>query len=741
MSKNLLIVESPSKARTIKKYLGRDFQILASVGHIRDLPVKEIGVDIQRNFKPKYVTIKGKTRIIQQLRTAAKNASSVYLATDPDREGEAIAWHIASVLKVSNEKELKRVLFNEITKSGIKYGIEHPRRIDTNLVNAQQARRILDRIFGYQVSPFLWRILYSGLSAGRVQTVAVRLICERQEEIDSFITKEYWEIEADLKTPGDEIFTAKCIKINGKKINIPDNKSIKEHIDVLKKSEFFVKSITVKEKKKSPSPPFTTSTFQQEATRRFRFSPKKTMQIAQQLYEGVDINGEPIGLITYMRTDSVRISTEAISSVRDFITNQYGSGYIPLKPKYFKSGKRKVQDAHEGIRPTRFDLSPALIAKNLSSDQKKVYTLIWNRFVASQMSSAIYKQMIIDVGADKYLFRALGSDLIFDGFLRIWREGKKEEEKKKKSNLPVNIKEQDRLTLVELKPEQKFTEPLPRYTEGTIIKELDNLGIGRPSTYASIVTTIVQRKYVGREKGTLYPTDLGKTVNRILVSGMSGIFNVRFTAEMEEQLDYIESGSKDWLNVVRQFYQPFRKSLDAMDARRKEIKEKLQVKTDEKCELCGSPMLIKWSQNGRFLACSSFPKCRNTRPIHGEKVVREGSKKCPNCGSPMVVREGRYGKFWACTKYPQCKKTLPYSTGILCPETDCTGEIVEKRTKKGKIFYGCSRYPDCKFATWNEPINKECPSCGYPIIERKVTRNGGTIIFCPKCKTEFSNDE
>jgi len=739
MSKNLLIVESPSKARTIKKYLGRDFQVLASVGHIRDLPVKEIGVDIQRNFKPKYVTIKGKTRIIQQLRTASKNAYRIYLATDPDREGEAIAWHIASVLKVSNEKELKRVLFNEITKSGVKYGIEHPRRIDTNLVNAQQARRILDRIFGYQVSPFLWKVLYGGLSAGRVQTVAVRLICERQEEIDIFIPKEYWEIEADLKTPGDEVFTAKCIKINGKKINIPDEKSVKEHIDILKKSEFFVKSITVKDKKKFPSPPFTTSTFQQEATRRFRFSPKKTMQIAQQLYEGIDIDGEPVGLITYMRTDSVRISTEAISSVRNLITGKYGTEYIPEKPRYFKTTKKNIQDAHEGIRPTRFDLSPALITRHLSSDQKKVYMLIWNRFVACQMSPSVYKQKIIDVEAGKYLFRVSGSDLIFDGFLRVWREGKKEEEKK--NNLPVNIREQDKLTLIELKPEQNFTQPPPRYTEGTLIKELDSLGIGRPSTYATIISTIIQRKYIGREKGTLYPTDLGKTVNNILLSGMSDIFNVKFTAKMEEQLDHIESGSKDWLNVVKQFYQPFRKSLDRMDARRKDIKERLQVKTDEKCELCGSPMVIKWSKNGRFLACSAFPKCKNTRPLHTEKVSQKGLKTCPNCGSIMIVKEGRYGKFWACSKYPECKTTLPYTTGIPCPETDCTGEIVERRTKKGKIFYGCSRYPDCKFATWNEPINKECPSCGYPIIEKKETRSQGIVIFCPKCKNEFTDEE
>jgi DNA topoisomerase-1 len=745
MSKNLVIVESPSKARTLRKYFGRDYQILASVGHIKDLPQKEIGVDIERGFKPKYITIKGKSKVIKQLRDAAKDASIIYLSTDPDREGEAIAWHIANVLDMGDNKQLKRVLFNEITKSGIEQGMKFPRKIDINLVNAQQARRVLDRIYGYKVSPYLWKILYSGLSAGRVQSVALRLICEREEEIENFVPKEYWEIEADFETISKEIFSAKCVEISGKKPDIPNSESAARHVEKLKTLEYYVKSIVEKEKKTSPPAPFTTSTLQQEATRRLHFSPKKTMQIAQQLYEGVDIGGEPVGLITYMRTDSARISIEAITAVREFITNKYGKEYIPPKPRYFRSNKKNIQDAHEGIRPTRFDLPPEKIYKNLTNDQKKLYLLIWNRFVACQMSPAIYKQKTIDIAADEYIFRATDSNLIFDGFLKVWREGKvfqgSDDDSQTYQSLPKLLKVNQSLSLVEIKPQQKFTEPPPRYTEGTLVREMDKRGIGRPSTYATIISTILQRKYVEREKGTLFPSELGKTVNKVLLSGMSDIFNVNFTAKMEEQLDYIESGSKNWADVVDQFYQPFRKSLDVMEANRNVIKGKLQEKTDEICELCGSPMVIKWSRNGRFLSCSAFPKCKNAKPLNKQVETDQESKICPNCKSKMVVKQGRYGKFWACSKYPECKTTLPYTLNIPCPMPDCEGEIVEKKTGRGKIFYGCSNYPSCKFATWNEPINMECPVCSYPILEKKKKRGGETIVFCSKCGTEFSDIE
>ena len=736
MSKYLLIVESPSKARTIKKYLGKEYHVMASVGHIRDLPEKELGVDIKNDFKPKYVTIKGKNKIIQQLKSASQSAQTVYLAPDPDREGEAIAWHIANVLKVPDSR-IMRVLFNEITVGGVQYGIKHPRKIDTSLVNAQQARRIVDRLVGYQVSPFLWKTLYRGLSAGRVQSVALRIICERQAEIDTFVPREYWDLSIDLETQKKEIFTAKCTKINNKKPQIGNREELDKHINVLKNAVFRVKSVTEKEISKLPSPPFITSTLQQEVTRRFRFSPSKTMKIAQQLYEGVDIDGEPVGLITYMRTDSVRISKEAISGVRDFISKTFGQEYLPGNPRYYKTKKKNVQDAHEGIRPTRFDLDPAKIDDHLSPDQKKIYRLIWNRFAACQMKPALYKQRTIDVGADHYLFRASNSDLVFDGYLRAWRE---EAPEKEKPRLPRDIATNEPLNLLEFKPEQKYTEPPSQYSDGTLIKELDALGIGRPSTYATIVSTIINRKYVERARGFLRPTELGKTVNKLLTDNMPDIFNVKFTALMEEELDNVEANKKDWLKVIREFYEPFSKSLEKLEDRKKRIKENLQEITDVKCELCGKPMVVKWSRNGKFLACSGFPECRNTRPLEEDHSHEDlPDKKCPNCGGKMIVKTGRYGKFWACSNYPKCKTTEPFTLNIDCPEPDCDGKLVEKKTGRGKTFYGCSNYPNCKFATWNEPLARVCSNCGYGILERKETRAKGVVIFCPKCKTEFDD--
>lgn len=733
----LLIVESPSKAKTIKKYLGNNFKVMASVGHIKDLPEKELGVDIQHDFKPKYVTIKGKSKIISNLKESAQSAQRVYLAPDPDREGEAIAWHIANVIDVPSDR-VQRVLFNEITESGIRYGLSHPRQIDMSLVNAQQARRVLDRLVGYQVSPFLWRTLYSGLSAGRVQSVAVRIICEREVEIEQFIPLEYWEITALLQTPQNEKFSAKLIKIDNKKTAISNASDANKHLAILKNATYQVSNIEEKEVTKSPAPPFTTSTLQQEATRRFRYSPEKTMRIAQNLYEGVEIGGEPVGLITYMRTDSVRISKEAITGIREYIEKHYGAKFLPPNPRHFKTTKRNVQDAHEGIRPTHFEYTPEVVAPYLSPEQKKLYTLIWNRFAACQMSAAVYKQKIIDVTADNYLFRATGSDLIFDGYLRAWREEKAEDEKK--IALPINIQKDDRLTLLELQPEQKFSEPPPRFTEGTLIKELDNLGIGRPSTYATIVSTIITRKYVERKGGYLVPTDLGKTVNKLLVEGMPDIFNVKFTARMEAELDDIEGNRKEWQKVIGEFYQPFHKALEELQAQRREIKTGLQEKTNEKCEICGAPMVIKWSRNGRFLACSAFPECKNTRPLNTAPVAPTESKTCPNCGSPMTIKDGRFGKFWACTKYPKCKTTEPFTLNIKCPEPDCDGQIVQKRTKKGKIFYGCNRYPNCKFATWNEPVARPCQNCDSQFLERKIKRDGSVLLICPKCKTETADE-
>jgi DNA topoisomerase-1 len=746
MSTNLLVVESPSKAKTIKQYLGGNFKVLASVGHIKDLPEKELGIDLDHNFKPKYITIKGKTKVIHDLKEAAQSASRVYLAPDPDREGEAIAWHIASVLDVPADR-IQRVLFNEITESGIHYGINHPRQIDMSLVNAQQARRVLDRLVGYQVSPFLWRTLYRGLSAGRVQSVAVRIICEREVEVEQFIPLEYWEVVALLQTPQSENLSAKLLKIDGKKADLGNEADTRRHLAILQNATWQVEAIEQKEVSKSPAPPFTTSTLQQEATRRFRLSPERTMRIAQDLYEGIEIGGEPVGLITYMRTDSVRISREAITGVRDYIEKQYGPEFLPPNPRHFKTTKKNVQDAHEGIRPTHFEYTPEVIAPYLSPEQKKIYTLIWNRFAACQMAAAVYKQKTIDVKASSsntgsatgtYLFRATGSDLIFDGYLRAWREEKAEDEKK--NGLPLKLQKNDPLTLLELRPEQKFTEPPSRFTEGTLIRELDNLGIGRPSTYATIVSTIITRKYVERKGGYLTPTDLGKTVNKLLVEGMPEIFNVKFTALMEAELDDVEGNRKEWQKVIGEFYQPFHKALDELQAQRQEIKTGLQEKTEEICDKCGAPMVIKWSRNGRFLACSAFPECKNTRPLNAEPIIQTEEKTCPNCGSPMAVKEGRFGKFWACTQYPKCKTTEPFTLNISCPEPGCDGQLVQKRTKKGKTFYGCNRYPTCKFATWNEPVARPCNHCDSPYLERKQKRDGSTVLICPKCKTESADE-
>ncbi len=738
MSKNLLIVESPSKARTIKKYLGKDYQVLASVGHIKDLPPKEFGVDIEKNFRPKYVTIRGKGKVIQKLRSAAKEARDVYLAPDPDREGEAIAWHIANSLNISQEK-VHRVLFNEITKQGIQSGLKRTRAIDQNLVDAQQARRILDRIVGYKVSPFLWRTLYRGLSAGRVQSVALRIICEREAEIEHFVPREYWELYVDLSTLSAEQFRAKCIKYKGKKPQIANKERADEHLQALRQADFQIASVDIKDQKKSPPPPYTTSTLQQDATRRFKYPPRKTMQIAQQLYEGVEIAGEPVGLITYMRTDSVRIAGEALQKVRGYIDQVYGPEYLPQNARRYKTRKKAVQDAHEGIRPTRFDLPPSKANKHLTPDQRRLYALIWNRFTACQMKPALYKQKTIDVGAGPYLFQAKGSQLVFDGYLRAGKEDKKRESSS--TTLPEDVQSGQPLHLEKLLPEQKFTAPPPRFTEGTLIKELDQQGIGRPSTYATIVTTILTRKYVERKAGSLRPTELGRIVNRILTKGMPDIFNVDFTNRMEENLDEIESNQKDWLAVLHRFYQFFEKSFSELNAQRKEIKADLQEKTEETCEKCGSPMVIKWSKNGRFLACSAFPKCKSTRPLKSDKQTAAEVKSCPKCGGEMTLKEGRYGKFWACSNYPKCKTTLPFTLTINCPESDCDGKLVERKTKRGKKFYGCSNYPQCKFATWHEPVDRSCPNCNYALLERKATRNRGKVLYCSKCKATFPEEE
>ncbi|MBO8130415.1 MAG: type I DNA topoisomerase [Candidatus Marinimicrobia bacterium] len=738
MAKKLLIVESPSKSRTIRRYLGKDFNVLASIGHIKDLPEKDFGVNIAEDFKPKYVTIKGKGKIIKRLKEAAKESDAVYIATDPDREGEAIAWHISNEISKNNSNtSILRVLFNEITKEGIKKGLKSPRSIDLNLVNAQQARRILDRIVGYQVSPFLWKTIYAGLSAGRVQSVALRLICEREEEIKNFIPEEYWEIEADFKLKGDQIITSKCIKIGGRKPDIKDEKTASQHVERIKGGNFSIDNVEIKTIKNTPPAPFITSTLQQEAARKFYFSPSKTMNIAQQLYEGVDIEGVPVGLITYMRTDSVRIANEAIHNVRKFIKEKYGSEYLPKYPRQFKKANPLIQDAHEAIRPTDVSKTPDSIRDYLTDDQYKLYSLIWSRFIACQMSQAQYERTIIDIAGGEYLFRYQAQRLTFDGFLRVYRESSEEGGSEKVSPQLV-VSKGDLAELIKVEPIQKFTEPPPRYREGTLIKEMDRLGIGRPSTYATIVSTILQRKYVEKKRGVLYPTELGQVVNQILVNGMPEIFNVDFTARMEKELDKIESGNKEWVRVVREFYVPFKKALDMLNENRRKIKIGLQEKTDQTCELCGAPMVIKWSRKGKFLSCSNYPKCKNARSL--SSLGETEKKVCPECGSNMLIKDGKFGRFWACSRYPQCKTTLPYTLGIGCPEEGCDGEIVLRRSGKGKVFYGCSKYPDCKFASWYEPVDQACSNCGYGVLVRRVDNRQGNYLECPRCKSKYKEN-
>lgn len=740
MPKNLLIVESPAKSRTLKRFLGRDFEILATIGHIRDLPKSKLGVDTDNGFNVRYEIIKGKGKVIKKLKESAKKSEKVYLAPDPDREGEAIAWHVAQELK--SDKKIARVTFNEITRSAVQNGLKNPRDIDENLVNAQQARRVLDRLVGYKVSPFLWKTVAYGLSAGRVQSVALRIVCEREAEIESFIVEEYWEIEALLADKNDARILSKLIRIDDVKPEIGTAEEAEKISEDLKTASFVVESVKKSEKKRKPSPPFITSTLQQEAARRFYFSPKKTMIIAQQLYEGVDLGDEgPTGLITYMRTDSVRVAESALSAVRDYIKENFGGNYLPKTAIRYKT-KRGSQDAHEAIRPTYLDHPPEKIKKFLTKDQFKLYSLVWNRFVASQMPPAVYDTTSVDINAGRYLFHSHSQTLKFDGFLKIYQESTENGQNGENGlvdSIP-DLKVGDELSLVELKPSQHFTKPPPRFSQASLIKTLEADGIGRPSTYATIVSTLLGRKYVEAKERRLYATDLGRTVSKILTDCFPLIFNVKFTAHMESDLDQIEMGKANWVDVIREFYDPFDKRLESLTSRQKEIKESLIETTEEKCEKCGSPMVIKWGRNGRFLACSAYPECKTTRPIGEPQETLQSDEKCEKCGSPMVIKTGRFGKFLACSAYPKCKNTRPIPTGVKCPNEGCNGDIVEKRSKKGKIFYGCSKYPDCDFVSWYKPINQSCPKCGSNYMLEKASSKKGPYLSCPSCRHKIHQD-
>jgi DNA topoisomerase-1 len=734
--KDLVIVESPAKTRALKKFLGRDYLVEASVGHVKDLPEKNLGVKIEDDFAPRYEIIKGKKKVLDQLRTKASKAKAVYLAPDPDREGEAIAWHIATEIEKVNP-QIYRVSFNEITKQAVLDGIKEAGKIDMNKVNAQQARRILDRLVGYKISPILWKTVYRGLSAGRVQSVALRMICEREKQIEDFVPKEYWSITAILETDGRESFPAKLVKIDGKAFEIAEEQTAKKIIADIKHKKFLVTKITREKRKRFPYPPYITSTLQQDAARRLYFSSQKTMRIAQQLYEGVDLGEKgSVGLITYMRTDSPRVAQIAKKGAREFIEEEFGSEYLPSKPREYKP-KKAAQEAHEAIRPTYVDYTAGQLKEFLTQDQFKLYQLIWNRFIASQMAEAIFDTVGVEIEAERYLFRASSSELSFDGFLKIYQDIKEENSEKEEAfTLPV-LKERQALSLLELVPKQHFTKPPPRFTEASLIKELEENGVGRPSTYAQIVTTIKQRKYVQSEKKRLFPTELGKTVNEILVKNFTDIVEVGFTANMEEELDKIEEGEENWVKVLRDFYSPFKSNLEKVENEKSKIKQMTQQTTDEICEKCGSSMIVRWGKNGRFLACSAYPECKNTKSLESDENGEFVSdQKCEVCGAPMMVKTSRYGRFLSCSKYPDCKFTRPFSIGVDCPQEGCNGFIIERKTKKGRIFFGCSNYPKCKFASWDKPVKETCPNCSARFLVQKTNKSKGEFLKCAKCGYE-----
>lgn len=722
--KSLLIVESPTKVKTLSKFLGKDFTIKASVGHIKDLPKKELGVDVENDLALTYVVIEGKEKIMSELKKAAKKVERIFLAPDPDREGEAIAWHIAGELD-SGSDNIFRVEFNEITEKAVTEAIKNPRKVDMGLVDAQQARRVLDRLVGYKLSPLLWRKVRRGLSAGRVQSVALRLVVDREKEIRAFNTVEYWSITANLEGKEPPPFDAKLFKINDKKAEINNEAEAKEILDDIKGKSFGIEKIEKKKRKRSPAPPFTTSTLQQEASRKLGFTAKKTMLVAQQLYEGIELGGEgSTGLITYMRTDSVKIADEAQQEARVLITSEFGKDFLPSKPPVYKS-KKSAQEAHEAIRPASALRKPLDIKDNLTRDQLKLYKLIWERLVASQMENALLELTAIDIkpkGVEKYLFRATGTVIKFPGFMKLYIESG-DTDSKDEGFLP-QLSEGDKLQTVGITPKQHFTQPPPRFTEATLVKELEAKGIGRPSTYATILSTIVDRKYTEKSERKFSPTELGEVVSDLLVERFSALMDYNFTANMEDNLDKIEEGGLKWQEIVKDFYTPFAKDLEeAMEIQGK-VKPQ-DIPTEEICDIegCGKPMVNKWGTHGRFIACTGFPDCKNTRPLETDEngaAMQETDEKCTKCGAPMVLKTGKFGRFLACSKYPKCKSTKAISIGVKCP--DDGGDLVERRTKKGKIFYSCANYPECKFATWYKPVDKKCPDCNADFLAEKRTK-------------------
>jgi DNA topoisomerase-1 len=806
VAKNLVIVESPAKAKTINKYLGSDFQVKASMGHVRDLPKKKLGVDVKKGFAAEYEVLATRKKVLDELKAAAKDAPTVFLAADPDREGEAICWHLAEELGARARKKVKRVVFNEITKRAVEDAFKHPADLDDKKVDAQQARRILDRLVGYKVSPILWDKVRRGLSAGRVQSVALKLICDREREIRAFVAEEYWTVVAHLTASQPPEFPANLVKKDGRNIEIVDEEQAQAVRADLEKARFRVAKVTARERKRNPVPPFITSKLQQEAFKKLRFSVKKTMQVAQRLYEGVELGPDgSVGLITYMRTDSVRIAADAIDAVRRRIANTYGEDYLPERPNFYKS-KKDAQDAHEAIRPTYLDRDPEAIKRYLGKDEYALYKLIWNRFVASQMRPALFDETVVDIEAGAYLLRAKGSTLRFRGFLAVYEESpeEKREEKPKEEAAPgaaeeaepdaapalPPLAEGDALDLRKLDTDQHFTQPPARFSEASLVKELEENGIGRPSTYASIISTIEAREYMEKREGKLYPTELGFVVTDLLVQHFQDIMNVEYTAAMEQELDEIEEGRDNLLNTLNQFWKKFEKDLKKASKEMENVKA-TEVETDETCDKCGKKMVIKWGRYGRFLACSGYPECKNTRQLEGgegtdapelhedvakevcpndsqplvlkkgrygpflactnypdckvtKRLVRgEGGKlqveqlppideKCPECGKDLTWRRGRFGPFIACSNYPECKyikKKEAREIGLTCPECG-QGQVVERKGRWGRFFYGCKRYPECRFTAYHKPIPEPCPDCGRAFLLEKETKKEGKVIYC-----------
>lgn len=758
-AKNLVIVESPAKAKTLERYLGKDFQVKASVGHVVDLPKSKLGVDVKKDFTPDFHVIQAKKKVIDELKRAAKGKENIYLASDPDREGEAIAWHIADQIGKDHNR-FHRVLINEITRKAVQEAIANPHHLDRDKFDAQVARRILDRLVGYQISPLLWNKVRRGLSAGRVQSVAVRLVCEREKEIRAFETQEYWSLTALLEGRVAPSFKARLAqwrgeKIDNKKFRLENEATVQEIVKSLEGASWSIAEVEKKERRRFPTPPFVTSKLQQEAARKLGFQPKRTMQIAQHLYEGVELGPEgSVGLITYMRTDSTRVSADALNAVRGLIGGQYGEDYLPKKPNAYRS-KKGAQDAHEAIRPTSMEYTPERVRRYLRRDAFALYSLIWDRFIASQMVPALYDQTAFEIPVGEAVFRATGQQLKFDGFMKVYIEGRDERASKDNGDdedgddesrdadgtLP-DLRKGDSLTLLSMEPRQHFTQPPPRFTQASLIKELDEKGIGRPSTYATIVSNIQDREYVVMdERRTLAPTELGFLVTDLLIDSFPDILNVKFTAGMEDVLDKIEEGKENWTKAMKRFYTSFARDLKKAESEMRDVKRQ-EVPTEIPCDKCGSMMVVKWGRNGEFLACPRYPECKNTKNFtrgdNGDvRVVQEEEidETCESCGRPMQMKWGKYGRFLGCSGYPECTNIRslekPVDLGVRCPECK-EGNLQERKSRRGKIFYGCDGYPECKFASWDRPVAEACPECEAPILVEKVTKRDGRIRRCHK---------